>query len=150
MLAGLLMILLILSFQAIFSSLFCMVIPMYMSLKALAHNDTEASRLCLNYWVLYAIFSILEILVYPVIYFIPMWGICKCGIMFWLYCPVTQGGLKIMARLSPLFKNTVEYRVDALIGSVPGVAQLICKKDREEDMRCECRATVITFLTHRW
>merc|ERR1712212_205677 len=69
--AGLLMILLIMSFQALFSSMFCMVIPMYMSLKALAHDDVEASKVCLNYWVLYAIFSILEIPAYPVIYFIP-------------------------------------------------------------------------------
>merc|ERR1712060_797913 len=135
-LSGLLVILLLMSFQAFFSSLFCMVIPMYMSLKALAHNDTEASRLCLNYWVLYAIFSILEILVYPVIYFIPMWGICKCGIMFWLYCPVTQGGLTIMARLSTLFKENVEFRIDALIGSVPGVSQLIAKRT-EENIRTE-------------
>merc|ERR1719233_1625206 len=88
-------------------------------------------------YFLYAIFSLVEILVYPLIYFIPMWGICKCGIMFWLYCPVTQGGLKIMARLSPVFKNSVEYRFDALIDSIPGVAMLMSKKEREEKKRTE-------------
>merc|ERR1719285_1512647 len=126
------MILLIMTFQALFSSMFCMVIPMYMSLKALAHNDAQASKLCLNYWVLYAIFSILEIIAYPVIYFIPMWGICKCGIMFWLYCPVTQGGIKIMALLNPTFKDKVEYRIEAVIRSIPGVAQLICRGNKEK------------------
>merc|ERR1719513_208244 len=134
---GLIMILLIVSFQALFSSMFCMVIPMYMSLKALANNDEEASKLSLNYWVLYAIFSILEVLLYPVIYFIPMWGICKCCIMFWIYSPVTQGGLKIMGVLAPLFEEKVEQRVDALISCIPGMSKLIGNKTDERNLRSE-------------
>jgi hypothetical protein len=129
---GLVMILLLMSFQALFSSMFCLVIPIYMSLKALAHSDAHAAKLCLNYWVLYASFSILEIVAYPVIYFIPLWGIVRCIIMFWLYCPVTQGGIKIMAMLSPLFMDHLEFRIDAVIQSIPGVAKLIGKEKNEK------------------
>merc|ERR1740137_358804 len=128
------MILLFMSFQALFSSMVCMVIPMYMSLKALAHNDPQALRLCLNYWVLYAIFSILETVLYPAIYFIPMWSIFKCGMMFWLYCPVTEGGIKIMAMLSPVFKDKIEYRIEAVIRSIPGCSQMICKQNKEKNI----------------
>merc|ERR1719204_1825358 len=107
---------------------------MYMSLKAIAHNDEQASKLSLNYWVLYAIFSTLEVLLYPLIYFIPLWGILKCCIMFWIYSPATQGGTQIMSHLAPLFEDRVERRVDAVIGSIPGLSQLICSGKDDGNM----------------
>merc|ERR1711920_323713 len=127
-LTALLMILLIVTFQSLFTSLFCMVLPMYASLKALTRHDVEGTRLCLNYWVLYAFFSISEIVLYPLIYFIPFWSICKCCIMIWLYSPVTHGGARIMVVLGPIFKTQVEYRIDALIGRVPGFQRLLVFK----------------------
>jgi len=128
---GLVMVLLLLSFQKLFSSMFCIVIPMYMSIKALAHDDAKASKSCLNYWVLYAGFSTLEVLLYPLIYFIPLWSMCKSMIMFWLYSPVTDGGAKIMAIVTPVFNGMIEYRIDAVIRNIPGLQKLI-GKDKEE------------------
>merc|ERR1719204_1419841 len=119
------MVLLLVSFQKLFSSMFCIVIPMYMSMKALAHDDAKASKSCLNYWVLYASFSTLEVLLYPIIYFIPLWSMCKSMIMFWIYCPVTEGGRKIMAIVTPVFHSWIWYRIDAFVRTIPGLQKMI-------------------------
>merc|ERR1712096_449751 len=108
-----------------------------MSLKALANNDVEASTLSLNYWVFYAIFSTLEVLLYPLIYFIPMWGICKCCFMLWIYSPQTQGGVKLMSIMAPLFEDRVEHRIDLMIASIPGMSQLILNQKHDSNMKKE-------------
>merc|ERR550517_470891 len=104
-LGGILLLLLVLSFQALFTSIFCSCIPMYMSMKAMLHENEKASRLCLNYWVIYSLFCVLETVFYPIVYFVPMWSVCKCLLLVWLYAPDYQGGDFIMRKfLKPLFK----------------------------------------------
>merc|ERR1719397_522194 len=113
------LLLLIISFQALFTSIFCSYVPMYMSMKALVSGDNRASTLCLNYWVLYSLFCILEIIFYPLVYFIPMWSVCKCMFLVWLYAPNYRGGSVIMERfLEPLFIGQ-QKRLDRIVRRFP-------------------------------
>jgi hypothetical protein len=114
-----LLLLLILSFQTLFTSIFCSCIPMYMSMKAMVYGDDKATRLCLNYWVLYSLFCIFEVVFYPIVYFIPMWSVCKCMILVWLYLPNYQGGAVIMRFLEPLFSSQQD-RLDKIVQRFPG------------------------------
>jgi len=122
---GALVCVVMLSAQKLCMAIFCLMVPLYMSLKALVHKDNRASVLCLNYWAIYAIFTTLETSLSMFLYFIPMWSILRCLILFAVYCPQIDAGSKIMAVISPLFLN-YERQLDHILKRIPGgFAELI-------------------------
>lgn len=70
----------------------CIYIPMYMSMKAIVHQNDKAIMLCLNFWIIYRLFCI-----------VPMWSVCKVLTSIWLYAPNYEGGRVIMQFLKPRF-----------------------------------------------
>jgi len=80
-----------LSFGTLFIDIVGFVFPMYASIKAIESPSTEDDTLWLTYWLVFAIFKILESSADFMLSMIPFYSLIKATFLVWCYYPKTQG-----------------------------------------------------------
>ena len=70
--------------------------PAYKSLHAVMNDDREASINWLRYWVVLAVFSVIESLVDPLLDFLPGYLLGKCLFLLWCMMPSKNSGSNLV------------------------------------------------------
>ena len=70
--------------------------PAYKSLHAIMSDDREASLNWMRYWVVLAVFSILETVVDPLLDFLPGYLLGKCLFLVWCMAPSNKSGSNLL------------------------------------------------------
>merc|ERR1712061_710359 len=87
------------------------VYPAFMSLKSVLHGSPETATAWMRYWVVLGVFSLVELLLDPVInplsYSFPTYLVVKCLFLVWCMLPVSWNGSDLLFNqvLFPLFKE---------------------------------------------
>ncbi|KAL7538325.1 hypothetical protein ACHAXR_008471 [Thalassiosira sp. AJA248-18] len=73
------------------SDIFAFAYPAYMSFKAIDSADPTDDTQWLTYWVVFALFSIVENVMSILVTWIPFYYLIKCSFFAWLYHPKFMG-----------------------------------------------------------
>ena len=73
------------------SDLFAFAYPAYMSFKAIDTPDKVDDVQWLTYWVVFAMFSIVESVMNFLVSWIPFYFVIKCAFFLWMYHPKFMG-----------------------------------------------------------
>lgn len=88
------------------------VIPSISSMRALETKDPEDDKQWLTYWVVFGIFSFIDLFTASLLKFIPFYFILKILFLMWLFMPNTKGAYIIYVKvISKLFKK-YEKQID--------------------------------------
>merc|ERR1711957_779863 len=97
------------------------VIPSIFSMRALETKDPDDDKHMLTYWVVWGIFSFIDLFTASLLKFIPFYFIIKIVFLIWLFMPNTKGALIIYNKfISKLFKK-YEKQIDD-IGKMASMA----------------------------
>jgi len=108
---------------ALLCNLVGFVYPAYASFKAIETEEKEDDTQWLTYWVVYAVFNLLESFVDIVLFWFPFYFSFKLGFLVWLFLPNIRGAeylykfllLPVFLRQEQKIDETLE-RVQEVIG----------------------------------
>ncbi|CAO1352731.1 unnamed protein product [Diamesa serratosioi] len=66
--------------------------PAYISMKAVESKDTKDDTKWLTYWVIFAVFSVLEFFSLYITRIIPFYWLLKCAFHIWCMAPIENNG----------------------------------------------------------
>ena len=69
--------------------------PMYMSFKALETKEGEDDKLWLTYWVVYAIYKVVDEWAEILFFWVPFYYPIKLAFLVFLFAPQTKGAVKL-------------------------------------------------------
>ncbi|KAF7457722.1 TB2/DP1, HVA22 family protein [Cryptosporidium felis] len=92
--------------------------PAYMSFKAIETPGRADDKQWLTYWVVCAIFSILEVFIDIILFWIPFYYLFKLFFLFWLFLPQSTGAVILYTNLFRPLLLRFEKRIDNTIESV--------------------------------
>ncbi|CAG0918134.1 unnamed protein product [Notodromas monacha] len=81
------------------------VYPAYMSVKALESRSKEDDTKWLTYWVVFAVFSLVEFFSDILLSWFPVYWLVKCGFLIWCYAPISGNGSTVIYKslIRPFF-----------------------------------------------
>ena len=83
--------------------------PAFASLKAVLSDSPESSVAWLRYWVVLGVFSVVELLLDPLVnpltYSFPTYLVLKCLFLVWCMAPVTWNGSDIIFNQVIIYQN---------------------------------------------
>jgi receptor expression-enhancing protein 5/6 len=100
-------------------NLIAFVYPAYRSIKALETKLKEDDTRWLTYWVVFAVFSIVEFFSDILLSWMPFYWLAKCMFLVWCYVPTSYNGSDMIYQriIRPVFlKHQTE--IDATMGKV--------------------------------
>lgn len=109
--------------------------PAYRSIKALESPNKDDDTKWLTYWVVFALFSIIEYFSDILLYWFPFYWLFKCIFHVWCFVPIENNGSAVIYNrvIRPNFLKHQE-KVDNVLGDIAGsaarlAAQNIFKSD---------------------
>merc|ERR1711892_949464 len=115
--------------------------PAFASLKAVLSDSPESSVAWLRYWVVLGVFSVVELLLDPLVnplkYSFPTYLILKCLFLAWCMAPVEWNGSDIIFNnlLFPMFKEhheQIEEKAETAKLTVMQKLGMCLKKEKDE------------------
>ncbi|KAK6587855.1 hypothetical protein RS030_81303 [Cryptosporidium xiaoi] len=107
------------------------VYPAYMSFKALETPEKMDDKQWLTYWVVYSVFSIVEVFIDIVLFWIPFYYLFKLCFLFWLFLPQTMGAIVLYTNVfRPIllrFQNEIDSTIDNVL-NVSSTAKLAAQR----------------------
>jgi len=88
------------------------VYPAYMSIKAIESHRTEDDTQWLTYWVVFALFNVLEFSSETIEAYVPVYWLLKCIFLLYLYLPTTMGAQFIYHRFIQPFVQKHSKPID--------------------------------------
>lgn len=77
--------------------------PAYMSIKAVESSQKADDTQWLTYWIIFALLNVLEFGEETIVGYFPIYWLCKCAFLVYLYLPSTLGAQKVYSRfIKPL------------------------------------------------
>lgn len=109
--------------QQLVSNIFGFLYPAYCSMKALETPKKEDDTKWLTYWVVCAVFTIVEFFSDYILCWFPIYWLCKCLFYMWLMAPIENNGSLILYRriIRPYFLR-YHHKVDEFISSAHDAA----------------------------
>jgi receptor expression-enhancing protein 5/6 len=108
------------------------VYPAYASFKAIESEEKEDDTQWLTYWVVYAVFNIIETFVDLILFWFPFYYSIKFGFLIWLFLPNVRGAQYLYTHLIlPFFLRQEK----ALTEVVEGVSKQLDAEDEAEDKK---------------
>jgi receptor expression-enhancing protein 5/6 len=97
----------------------------YPTFKSFAAIETKTSKeddeQWLTYWVVYATLNMLERLMWPVLMWVPFYGVIKCGLLVWLVMPRFLGARLIYTA----FVRNMLYVAAEALKEVPALEEVV-------------------------
>jgi len=91
--------------------------PAYASVKAIESRATDDDTKWLMYWVVYALFGILEVFSDQLLFWIPFYTLSKCLFLLWVMAPTKNGGTHVIYyRVIRPFVLANQDQIDKSIG----------------------------------
>jgi len=92
------------------------VFPAYCSIKALESPSKEDDQKWLTYWVVFALFSVLEFFSDTLVSWVPFYWLSKCVFMIWCMAPIANNGSAVIYNkvVLPLFMRH-QPKIDGII-----------------------------------
>ena len=98
-------------------SLVGFVYPAFKSLETLESKKRRGNVQWLVYWILYSIFSIIEVFVDYLLYIIPFYYAFKLAFLLWAMLPQTKGATLIYDSFLKDYVNKNESKIDAALNN---------------------------------
>jgi len=91
--------------------------PAYISIHAIETARADDDKKWLTYWVVFAIFSLLEFFINVITRWIPLYWLLKCIFLVWLMMPIESNGSVVLYNnvVKPYFlkhRNAVDEAID--------------------------------------
>ncbi|XP_043264014.1 receptor expression-enhancing protein 6-like [Colletes gigas] len=104
--------------QQLVCNIFGFIYPAYSSMKALESPKKEDDTKWLTYWVVFAVFTIVEYFSDFILCWFPVYWLCKCLFYIWLMAPVENNGAMVLYHCA-IRPNFLRYhdKVDAFISN---------------------------------
>lgn len=103
--------------------------PAYVSMKAIESPKKDDDTKWLTYWVVYAVFSIVEYFADLLVSWFPLYWLVKCLFQIWCFAPTDyNGSLVIYHRVIRPYFLKYENQVDNLANSASKLVQDTFKK----------------------
>ena len=90
------------------------VIPALLSMKALESQDTEDDKQWLTYWIVFGIFTFIDLFTNFLLKFIPFYFVLKILFLIWLFLPSFRGAKVIYKAFISGFYNKYRAQIDEL------------------------------------
>jgi receptor expression-enhancing protein 5/6 len=107
-----------------FAEIVCNVVgflyPAYISIKAIESTTKNDDTQWLTYWVVFALFNVFEFASDIIVGWFPIYWLCKCIFMLYLYLPMTMGAQKLYTRFIRPFVQKHQQSIDSKLGQVYG------------------------------
>ncbi|CAI5438752.1 unnamed protein product [Caenorhabditis angaria] len=94
------------------------VYPAYMSIRAIESSNKDDDTQWLTYWVVFAIFSVLEFFSVQIVAVFPIYWLFKSLFLLFLYLPAFRGATKLYHRFIQPFAAKHGQSIDARLGNV--------------------------------
>ena len=108
------------------------VYPAYKSLLALERRVTGEVTQWLIYWVVYSFFSIIEVFVDFLLYWIPFYYAFKFAFLLWAFLPQTRGAKFLYdSFLKDFLKSTDESKIDAALNNAKAAVGKVAADAKE-------------------
>ncbi|OII74625.1 TB2 DP1 HVA22 family integral membrane protein [Cryptosporidium ubiquitum] len=107
---------------ALICNLVGFIYPAYMSFKALETPGKLDDKQWLTYWVVYAIFNILEVFIDIILFWMPFYYLFKLCFLFWLFLPQTTGAVMLYNNIFRPLLIRFEKKIDITIENVLDVS----------------------------
>ena len=105
--------------------------PTYMSLKAIESPEDDDDKQFLTYWVVYGVFSVIDLFTAFLIKVIPFYYTIKLAFLIWLFMPNFKGAVYIYNWLiGPLFRK-YEGKIDKGVSKIVRKGQEVAQKAKE-------------------
>ena len=105
--------------------------PTYMTLKAIESPEDDDDKQFLTYWVVYGVFSVIDIFTAFLIKIIPFYYTMKLMFLIWLFMPNFKGAVYIYNWLiGPLFRK-YEGKIDKGVSKIVRKGQEVAQKGKE-------------------
>ncbi|EED92461.1 hypothetical protein THAPSDRAFT_262530, partial [Thalassiosira pseudonana CCMP1335] len=89
--------------------------PAFQSFKAIENRANSDVTQWLIYWVVYSFFSIIEVFVDYLLYWIPFYYAFKMAFLLWAMLPQTRGAKFLYDNFLKDFLKTNESKIDAAL-----------------------------------
>lgn len=100
------------------------IIPAYLSMKAIASEDKEDDKQWLTYWTVFGLFVIVELFFGYVLKFLPFYFVFKIVFLIWLFLPTFQGATfiynKFIFKVFKLVERDIDSTVEKTLNKVSG------------------------------
>ena len=70
--------------------------PAYRSVLAVMSDDTEDDMMWMKYWVVLVVFSMVELVVDPLVDYFPWYILAKCAFLAWCMAPLANNGANLI------------------------------------------------------
>lgn len=109
--------------QQLVCNIFGFLYPAYCSIKAIESPKKDDDTKWLTYWVVFALFTVIEFFSDYILCWFPVYWLFKCLFYMWLMVPIESNGSLIMYRcvIRPNFLR-YHHKVDAFISSAQDAA----------------------------
>ncbi|OII71537.1 TB2 HVA22 family protein [Cryptosporidium andersoni] len=116
---------------ALICNLIGFIYPAYMSFKAIETPDKMDDKQWLTYWVVYAIFNIVEAFTDLILFWIPFYYLGKLCFLFWLFLPEMKGAevlyLNLFRPILLKFQNKIDKALDDVM-DVSHAAKIVAQR----------------------
>lgn len=104
-------------FRELVCNLIGFLYPAYISIKAIESHDKADDTQWLTYWVVFALFNVVEFASDIIVGWFPVYWLVKCVFMLWLHLPMTLGAQKIYAKFVRPFVIKHQQTIDQKMGA---------------------------------
>lgn len=117
-------------FEKVLTNLVGTIYPLVKSIECLESNNSESEkRFWLTYWIVFIIFSILDVV--GIMRIIPFYFIIKLIFLLWCYMPNTLGAKTIYKFYLKIFLEKIEINVDNAAKELKEDINKLMKKDNK-------------------
>jgi len=109
--------------------------PAYVSIKAIESHNKDDDTQWLTYWVIFALFNVLEFGAETIESYFPIYWLTKCIFVLYLYMPMTLGAQKIYHKVVRPFVMKHQATIDQRLGGMAQKAQDTVRQTVDEHFK---------------